>query len=135
MLETQGIRTTIALPLLGEQGCAGFVGFDFVRGVRRLGDEEVDLLKLFAQMLVNVGERRRAEAALAALNASLEARVAERTRELAAAKERAEAADRAKSALMARVSHELRTPLNALLGFAQLLELDAVLRASPEAAG
>jgi signal transduction histidine kinase/ActR/RegA family two-component response regulator len=134
MLEAQGVWTTIALPLMGEQGCTGFVGFDFVRAVRRLGDEEVDLLKLFAQMLVNVGERGRAEAALSGLNASLEARVAERTRELARAKERAEAADRAKSALMARVSHELRTPLNAVLGFAQLLELDEALRGSTQAA-
>jgi C4-dicarboxylate-specific signal transduction histidine kinase len=58
-------------------------------------------------MLVNVGERSRAEAARAALNASLEQRVAERTQELALAKHRAETADRGKSELMARVSHEL----------------------------
>jgi PAS domain S-box-containing protein len=38
-------------------------------------------------------------------------------------RERAEQANRAKSALLARVSHELRTPLNAVLGFAQLLQL------------
>lgn len=67
MLEAQGVWTTIALPLMGERGCTGFVGFDFVRAVRRLGDEEVDLLKLFAQMLVNVGERGRTESALAQL--------------------------------------------------------------------
>jgi PAS domain S-box-containing protein len=38
-------------------------------------------------------------------------------------RERAEQANRAKSALLARVSHELRTPLNAVLGFTQLLQL------------
>jgi PAS domain S-box-containing protein len=37
----------------------------------------------------------------------------------------AEAANRAKSEFLSRVSHELRTPLNAVLGFAQLMELDA----------
>ena len=37
----------------------------------------------------------------------------------------AEAANRAKSEFLSRVSHELRTPLNAVLGFAQLLRLDA----------
>jgi signal transduction histidine kinase/CheY-like chemotaxis protein len=134
ILAPQGILTTIALPLLGEQGCSGFVGFDFVREVRVIGGEEVALLQLFAQMLVNVGERGQSEAALAELNASLEARVAERTQQLAAAKACAEAADQAKSRLMARVSHELRTPLNAVLGFAQMLEVDEVLRSAPAAA-
>jgi len=39
-------------------------------------------------------------------------------------RDRAAAADLAKSEFLSRVSHELRTPLNAILGFAQLLELD-----------
>mgnify|MGYP000865983866 FL=1 len=133
VLEPQGIRTTVALPLLDEQGCTGFVGFDFVRELRAIGTQEMGLLQLFAQMLVNVNARGRAEAVLHALNASLEARVAERTRELAAATERAETANRAKSALMARVSHELRTPLNAVLGFSQLLAMDDAVRASASA--
>lgn len=47
------------------------------------------------------------------------------------AREAAEAANQAKSDLLALVSHELRTPLNAILGFAQvmqLIELDATQR-------
>jgi len=39
-------------------------------------------------------------------------------------RDRAAAADQAKSQFLSRVSHELRTPLNAILGFAQLLEMD-----------
>ena len=41
------------------------------------------------------------------------------------AREALEASSRAKTEFLSRMSHELRTPLNAVLGFSQLLRLDA----------
>lgn len=59
---------------------------------------------------------------LRSLNLQLEAKVEERTRQLAEAVTVAEAANKAKSQFLASMSHELRTPLNAILGFSQILK-------------
>ena len=48
---------------------------------------------------------------------------------LAAEKDRAEAASRAKSLLLGTLGHELRTPLNAIIGFAELLRAEELPRA------
>ncbi len=85
----------------------------------------------------DITERKQAEKVLADYNRTLEAQIAEQTRELQQAKEvavreaaRSEEASQAKSRFLANMSHELRTPLNAILGFAQLMSRGSNL--SPE---
>ncbi len=73
-------------------------------------------------VMTDVTERKRADLALVALNAELEGRVAERTRELADAYSRLQELDRLKTKFVTDVSHELRTPVTNLGLYLSLLE-------------
>jgi len=111
ILEPQGVRSLITLPLMDGTDCFGFVGFDAVKDLRIWRDEEIRLLKVLAEMLANLEIKREATRALKQVN-----------KELVHAKNDADAGARAKSMFLANMSHEIRTPLNAVLGHAQIMD-------------
>ncbi len=69
---------------------------------------------------MNITEQVKTLRELETLTHTLEEKVAARTDELAAARDMAEAASRAKAEFLANMSHEIRTPLNAIIGMAHL---------------
>jgi len=67
--------------------------------------------------LVDVTERTRTDAELAAYRRDLEGQVEQRTAELTRVNTQLEVANRAKQDFLSKMSHELRTPLNSIIGF------------------
>lgn len=98
LLEPQGVKSLITLPMILKNDVVGFVGFDSVRNYHAYSERERDLLLVFSQMLVNITERKhQAEALIHAKNV-------------------AEEALKTKEIFLATMSHEIRTPLNVITG-------------------
>lgn len=57
ILIDQNIQSILNIPLMLNNECIGIVGFDQVNSVRNFQDYEIDLLIIYAQMLVNFRER------------------------------------------------------------------------------
>lgn len=83
-------------------------------------DETGEKIVAVGSVGTNITDLIRAQRELEQLMRTLEDKVAERTEQLASARDMAEAASRAKAEFLANMSHEIRTPLNAIIGMSYL---------------
>ncbi len=106
ILESQNIKSLIAVPMMHGDLSVGFVGFDSVKKYHDYSENEKSTLEVFAQVLVNFQLRTNTEL------------------DLKNAKEKAEKAEKAQFNFLSTMSHEIRTPMNAVVGLSNILLMD-----------
>ncbi|MBA3011647.1 MAG: GAF domain-containing protein [Desulfobacula sp.] len=128
----------------------GAIAVDGSKSGHKPTDESVRPLEIFSSLISQIMHNRKLHTELEQhrdnlekmvakrteelynINQEMEQRITLRTVELAAAVEKAQAADKIKSTFLAVMSHELRTPLNSIIGFTGILLQELAGPLNPE---
>nr|WP_321266641.1 bacteriohemerythrin [uncultured Sulfurimonas sp.] len=64
LLLPQDIKSLLTIPLMQDDVCTGFVGFDAVKEKHEFFQDEIELLDLFAKLIANINNRKKMQEAL-----------------------------------------------------------------------
>mgnify|MGYP002152334405 CR=1 FL=1 len=103
ILKPQMVLSICTIPLMHQNECLGFVGFDDISQKRSWTQNEMKLLKVLAELILNAMVKQQNDLTLIEL------------------RERAQSASAAKGNFLAQMSHEIRTPLNGISNAIYLL--------------
>ncbi len=123
LLEVQDIKSLLAIPLMKEGICIGFIGFDSVLNNYTYSEQDKRILTIFAEMLVNVYIRRdhiheieSSKEQIRQINLNLEKEVIEKTQKNTELSRLL--TDQEKLAMIgeiaAGIAHDLNTPLGSI---------------------
>ena len=102
-LDPQAIRSIIVYPLFVKQQFFGFIGFDECVRNKAWSRMELELLRTISGIIASSYERKMMEESLRC------------------ERDRANAANQAKTRFLAHMSHEIRSPMNIVLGYSEVL--------------
>ncbi|WP_187177486.1 PAS domain S-box protein [Algoriphagus sp. AK58] len=61
ILEPQGVKSLLAMPIMDSKDCIGFIGLDSVKKHHTYSENEINLLRIFTGILANVNNRFKRE--------------------------------------------------------------------------
>ena len=102
ILENNGVKSVLAVPVYLHGHFWGFVSFDNCRDEVMLTPDEIDILRSGSFIIASAINRN-------SIISNLEETA-----------EQAKSASRSKSEFLANMSHEIRTPMNSIIGFSEL---------------
>jgi signal transduction histidine kinase len=142
------IRSALAVPMMVKDSVLGVIYLDRVTALRSFQQDDLQILamicnhaasnlanaRLFQELRVTNEQLRKAKSEILHWNIELEAKVEERTCELASQAERIAKLSEQKDELLGMVAHDLRSPLTSICGYLEVIDQQLACGERPERA-